>query len=65
LHQAVPVTGQQHDEGEFITEDTKTAIDNVAATPTDVASDFIDDARPVRAYGRYDQVVSHKSSLVH
>ena len=65
LHQAVPVTGQQHDEGEFIAEDAKTAVDNVAATTTDVAGDLIDDARPVRADGRYDQVMSHKSSLVH
>ncbi|MNG94629.1 hypothetical protein D3C79_536440 [compost metagenome] len=65
LHQAVPVTGQQHDESEFVTEDAKTAVDNVATAATDVTGNLIDDARPVRADGRYDQVVSHKSSLVH
>ena len=65
LHQAVPVTGQQHDEGEFVAEDAKTAVDNVATAATDVTGHLIDDARPVRADGRYDQLVSHKSSLVH
>ena len=48
LHQAVPVTGQQHDEGEFVAEDAKTAVDNVATAATDVTGHLIDDARPVR-----------------
>ena len=64
LHHAVPVAREQHDKGKFIAEDAKAAVHNVATTATDVAGNFIDDARPVRADGRYDQVVSHKSSLV-
>ena len=59
LGDGIPVSGEQHDKGELITENGQTTIDDISATLADMPGHFIDDTGAIGADGRYHKMMNH------